>query len=102
VVDNNFKNKPLSDSPSQRIVMSTIAKSLQRKAVWSAILLLAAAALPARGIDPDLPYSSGSTGVDGPLTFRTIPNGRNSHSAVYDGERQEVVLFGGYNGDVPR
>lgn len=78
--------------------MSTIAKSLQRKAVWSAILLLAAAVLPARGIDPDLPYSSGSTGVDGPLTFRTIPNGRNSQAIAYDGERQEMVLFGGWNG----
>lgn len=49
-------------------------------------------------IDPDLPFSSGSTGADGPLTFLQIPPGRNSHAMAFDETRQEIVLFGGYNG----
>lgn len=49
-------------------------------------------------IDPDLPFSSGSTGADGPLTFRQVPLGRNSHGMAFDATRQEIVLFGGYNG----
>jgi len=53
-------------------------------------------ALPA--VDPDLPFSSGSTGADGPLNFREIFSGRNSAALAYDPVRQEVVLFGGYNG----
>lgn len=52
---------------------------------------------PVLAIDPDLPFSSGSTGADGPLAFREIASGRNSHGMAYDAARQEVVLFGGYN-----
>src|ERR1041385_5472390 len=46
----------------------------------------------------DLPYTSPSTGADGPLTFREIPNGRNSPAMAYDAVRGEMVLFGGYAG----
>lgn len=49
--------------------------------------------------DPDLPFSSGSTGADGPLTFREIvTGGRQQHAMAYDPVRQEVVLFGGHLG----
>src|SRR5215510_8526371 len=48
------------------------------------------------GIDPDLPYSSPSTGADGPLTFRSIPiDGRTAAAMAYDAERKQTVLFGG-------
>lgn len=55
---------------------------------------------PARlvAVDPDLPFASGSTGADGPLTFRQIAPGRNSHAMAYDPVRKQVVLFGGHNG----
>ncbi len=53
--------------------------------------------MPLRAIDPDLPFSSGSTGADGPLTFREIPAGRTAAGMVYDPVRQEVVMFGGFN-----
>src|SRR4051812_34328963 len=48
----------------------------------------------------DLPYSSGSTGADGPLTFRTIPvNGRIGHAMAYDSARNQTIMFGGnFNG----
>src|SRR5436190_7157147 len=47
-------------------------------------------------IDPDLPYTSPSTGADGPLTFRSIPlDGRTASAMAYDGQRKQVVLFGG-------
>ncbi|MSU63156.1 MAG: hypothetical protein EXS31_12310 [Pedosphaera sp.] len=49
-------------------------------------------------IDPDLPFSSGSTGADGPLAFREIPLGRTAPGMAYDAARQEVVMFGGFNG----
>lgn len=62
----------------------------------SSLLLLASTA-PLHAIDPDLPFISGSTGADGPLTFREIPQGRTAPGMVYDPVRQEVVLFGGHN-----
>ncbi|HEY6228693.1 MAG TPA: kelch repeat-containing protein, partial [Verrucomicrobiae bacterium] len=43
----------------------------------------------------DLPYTSPSTGADGALTFREIPNGRNAAAMAYDAARGEMVLFGG-------
>lgn len=62
-------------------------------------LVVAALALltgPVRAVDPDLPYSSGSTGADGPLTFRQIiPGGRSWGSMAYDAARNRIVLFGG-------
>ncbi len=62
-----------------------------------AAVCVAAGPWTALAVDPDLPFSSGSTGADGPLTFREIPvGGRNSHAMAYDPVRQEVVLFGGY------
>lgn len=45
---------------------------------------------------PDLPYDSGSTGVDGPLKYRTFLPGRNQHAMVFDEEHKEIVVFGGY------
>src|SRR5256885_2763841 len=49
-------------------------------------------------VDPDLPYSSPSSGADGALRFRAIPvPGRNSISMAYDTERKQTVLFGGYS-----
>ncbi len=66
-----------------------------------ALPLLAATLLlpPVLAVDPDLPFSSGSTGADGPLRFREIATGRNSHGMAYDPVRQQVVVFGGYNGN---
>lgn len=63
------------------------------------LLGLALLASPVLAVDPDLPFSSGSTGADGPLNFRQIAGGRNSHGLAYDPVRQQVVLFGGYNGN---
>lgn len=60
------------------------------------VATLAFLAGPARAVDPDLPYSSGSTGADGPLTFRQIiPGGRTRGSMAYDAARNRIVLFGG-------
>lgn len=72
----------------------------QRTSPARAGLLLAAGlcllSLPARAADPDLPYSSGSTGADGPLTFREIVlGGRSWGGMAYDAARNRVVLFGG-------
>ncbi len=63
--------------------------------LWLAAWLLSP--LAAWAADPDLPYTSGSTGADGPLTFREIPTGRTAPGMAYDPVRQEVVLFGGHN-----
>ncbi|MFN0067894.1 MAG: Kelch repeat-containing protein, partial [Limisphaerales bacterium] len=61
--------------------------------------LLALLALPLRAIEPDLPFSSGSTGADGPLTFREIiPSGRSFGAMAYDAARNRIVLFGGNTG----
>ena len=44
----------------------------------------------------DLPFDSGSTGADGPLSFpEIVSGGRQSHAMAYDPVRQQVVLFGG-------
>lgn len=49
----------------------------------------------------DLPFSSGSTGADGPLTFRRIVTGGRSGQAVaFDAVRNQLVLFGGYAANV--
>lgn len=74
-------------------------RSLARVATPLALTLTLLLPASLRAIDPDLPFSSGSTGADGPLTFREIAPGRNSHALAYDAARQEVVLFGGYNGN---
>ncbi len=67
-------------------------------ASWLALALIVCWPAGLHASDPDLPFASGSTGADGPLTFREVPGGRNSHAMAYDAVRQEVVLFGGYNG----
>ncbi len=52
--------------------------------------------VPVLAVDPDLPYSSGSTGADGPLTFRqVITGGRSSFGMTYDAARDRIVMFGG-------
>lgn len=63
---------------------------------FAGILFLSAAHVLA--VDPDLPFQSGSTGLDGPLAFREIPGGRQNHAMAYDPLRQETVLFGGFAG----
>lgn len=64
--------------------------------------LLVAVAIQSTGlvlaIDPDLPFNSASSGADGALTFREIITpGRRYHQLVYDGARQQLVMFGGYS-----
>lgn len=44
----------------------------------------------------DLPFSSGSTGVDGPLVVPSHPIYRQGASLGYDETNQELVMFGGY------
>lgn len=84
--------------------MKTLRPSFVRPLALTALLtaaVLAPGVAPeAWAIDPDLPYSSGSTGADGPLTFREIPTGRTAPAMAYDPVRQEVVLFGGHNSGV--
>jgi hypothetical protein len=59
-------------------------------------VLLASSTIAIYGQLADLPYDSGSTGVDGALTFRSfLSPGRNNPAMVYDRARQEMVLFGG-------
>lgn len=69
-----------------------------RRVLALALLSATLFAYPGLAVDPDLPYSSGSTGADGPLRFREIASGRSSHALAYDPVRGETVLFGGYNG----
>ncbi len=67
-------------------------------ALWVALAALFVGLPAAHAIDPDLPYSSQSTGLDGPLTFRSIPvDGRQAHGFAYDAERKQTVMFGGYS-----
>jgi len=68
--------------------------------------LLAAVLLPPLVLlgqaPPDLPYDSGSTGADGPLTFRSfLSPGRYQHAMAFDGQRQQIVIFGGLNSGNP-
>lgn len=85
---------------TEKTMKTTLRNRIRRLAPARALPLLGAALLipPALAVDPDLPFSSGSTGADGPLRFREIASGRNSHGMAYDTVRQQVVLFGGYNG----
>lgn len=43
----------------------------------------------------DLPFSSGSTGADGPLTIPTHPSYRQGHVIGYDQTNNQLVMFGG-------
>lgn len=62
-----------------------------------AVLALLGTASPLLAIDPDLPYSSGSTGADGALDVpASLPN-RYDFATAYDSARNEIVLFGGWD-----
>lgn len=77
--------------------MKTQIRNLRRAA--SLLALATALTGSALAIDPDLPFSSGSTAADGALTFRRIiPGGRAWGSMAYDPVRNRIVLFGGSNG----
>lgn len=77
------------ERPHPRPAMKTIHRSLLAT-------LLATWCLPAQ--EPDLPYVSGSTGADGDLIIpASLPN-RYGFATAYDPEREEVVVFGGYDG----
>lgn len=65
--------------------------------VTTACLVLLAPAFTPRVSAQDLPYSSGSTGVDGALAIPGTFFARYDHAMVYDGARQRTVLFGGYS-----
>lgn len=76
---------------------TSLHRALRRGAIPTAMAFMAMASLQAA--DPDLPFTSGSSGADGPLTFREIvTGGRQQHAMAYDSVRQEVVLFGGHLG----
>ena len=55
--------------------------------------------LPGVLVAQDLPYSSGSTGADGPFApvQRSGPNFRVGAACAYDEARGRIVVFGGYN-----
>ncbi len=81
--------------------MKTVQFSPLHRRLVAGFVTLASAGI-VLGATTDLPYSSGSTGADGPLTFREIIPGGRSYSAVaYYPPTQKVILFGGYlNGSV--
>ncbi len=74
--------------------MNTYSSSgLRRATAWAASLLCLTSVW---AIDPDLPYSSTSTGADGALTFRRIiPGGLQHVDMAYDPGAGKVILFGG-------
>ena len=59
------------------------------------VLLLLAVAGSVFAQNPDLPYSSGSTGADGALSFIPSPAGRYDHAVAFDSTRNKLVFFGG-------
>jgi hypothetical protein len=78
-----------------QFMKTEITLPLTRAAVLALLLLLGSQAARAQ----DLPFTSASTGADGPLAFRSIPlQGRYDHAMAFDPVRQRVVLFGGYGG----
>lgn len=78
--------------------MKALLNHVQSKAIRWLALSLGCAWFSTAQAQTDLPYSSGSTGADGPLTFRTIPvGGRYGHSLAFDAARNKTILFGGYN-----
>jgi len=69
------------------------SSGLCRLPVWAASLLCLTSVW---AIDPDLPYSSTSTGADGALTFpRIIPSGLQYVDMAYDSSAGKIILFGG-------
>jgi hypothetical protein len=79
--------------------MKTKPSSIQMSLPLLAFLGWALAVAPWLGTAQDLPFDSGSTGADGPLTFRKIVvNGRNGHGTAFDSVHNQLVLFGGWAG----
>lgn len=69
------------------------SSGLSRIPVWAASLLCLTSVW---AIDPDLPYSSTSTGADGALSFpRIIPGGFQHTEMAFDPVAGKVILFGG-------
>lgn len=50
----------------------------------------------AAGQSEDLPFDSGSTGADGPLSYPLHPSAREEHAMGFDVANGEMVIFGGY------
>ncbi|MBN9690655.1 MAG: hypothetical protein J0M24_10480 [Verrucomicrobia bacterium] len=62
------------------------------------LLVTGATVFSLQAADPDLPFSSGSTGADGALKFKEIiPGGRAYVSMAYFPPTQKIILFGGYS-----
>jgi hypothetical protein len=77
--------------------MKQLLTSLRSAAMLTISAALGVAWLGEAQAQTDLPYVSGSTGLDGPLTFRTIPvGGRYGHAMAYDIVRSQTIVFGGY------
>jgi hypothetical protein len=87
-------NQPQNPGAFMNLLPSHLPLSSGVRALASAVLgLVVLAPLLAA---QDLPFDSGSTGADGPLTFpEIVSGGRESHAQAYDPVRQQVVLFGG-------
>ncbi|ODU24439.1 MAG: hypothetical protein ABS95_01875 [Verrucomicrobia bacterium SCN 57-15] len=78
--------------------MKALLNCVERSVMILGAMLVAGLTLANAQAQTDLPYSSGSTGADGPLAFRTIPvGGRYFHALAYDSTRKQMVLFGGFN-----
>jgi len=62
-----------------------------------ALILITAFGLPPLSSAQDLPYESGSTGADGPLTIDIAPgiDKRRYFAATYDPVRGETLVYGG-------
>ena len=77
----------------------TLQSIARRVLPWVSALAVSGLSLT---LAQDLPFSSGSTGADGPLTFRkVIVGGRSYQAAAFDRVRNQLVVFGGTaaNGD---
>jgi len=61
---------------------------------FSVITLLVLAGM---GHAQDLPYSSGSTGADGPLDIPTPMSRRGYHASAFHESSGKLIVFGGYN-----
>ena len=66
-----------------------------RQLIPPSLLALTTAAALAQNLD--LPYSSGSTGADGPFTIPTFAQPGQQGAMAYDSVRQECVYFGARN-----
>lgn len=76
---------------NQKIHGRTHRRSVWTRAAVGLFTLVSAALLQGQ----DLPFSSGSTGADGPLTVPPHPNYRQGQVVGYDQANDQFVLFGG-------